>query len=73
MQRPGKKGGNPLPKWHIECKHCHAIIEPVSKPAKASTFFIALILLCFFVVPGIIYLIWDSSRRVCPNCLNVIK
>ena len=57
-----------IPKGEIKCPFCHAIIKPQPKQAGCSSALITIILLCFFIVPGIIYIIWESSRKQCPKC-----
>jgi hypothetical protein len=59
-------------KGKIECPYCHAIIKPMGKPAGCGTVLIALILLLFFIVPGVIYIIWESTRKACPRCLMTL-
>lgn len=61
------------PRSHVECPFCHKIIKPQPKQASGSGCLIAIILLCFFVVPGIIYMIWESSRKQCPECHMVLN
>ena len=34
---------------------------------------IAFLLFCRGIIPGVIYIIWDSSRKQCPNCGLAIK
>lgn len=57
-----------VPRGHIKCPFCDSIIKPQTKQAGCSSILISIILLCFFIVPGIIYLIWESSRKQCPRC-----
>ena len=55
-------------KGKIRCPYCHANIKPEPKAAGCSTVVIEIILLCFFIIPGVIYIIWESSRKQCPKC-----
>ena len=60
-------------KGEVECPFCHKNIKPINKQSSGSGCLITVILLCFFVVPGIIYMIWDSSRKQCPQCGLVLQ
>ena len=57
-----------IPNDHIKCPFCNSVIKPQPKQASCSSVLITLILLCFFIAPGIIYMIWESSRKQCPKC-----
>lgn len=52
---------------HI-CAGCGSKVDPVK--AKKGSVLILLILLLFFIIPGLIYLIWMLTNRdnVCPKC-----
>ncbi len=52
----------------VECPYCHKVVKPVGKEATGSSCLITIILLCFFLIPGIIYMIWEGSRKQCPEC-----
>ena len=57
-----------IPKWKVQCRHCHAIVTPQRMQAGCSSLIIAILLLCLGIIPGVIYIIWESSRKQCPNC-----
>lgn len=57
-----------IPRGMVECPYCHKVVKPVGREATGSSCLITIILLCFFLVPGIIYMIWESSRKQCPEC-----
>ena len=57
-----------LPVGKVECGHCHAIVTPQSMAATTGTIVITILLLCLMIIPGIIYIIWESSRKQCPQC-----
>lgn len=61
-----------LKKGEIKCPFCQNVVIPQKKQARLSTALITIILLMFFVIPGIIYMIWDSSRKQCPRCNMVL-
>ncbi len=67
-----EKYENKISKGMVECPFCHKIIRPQKKQIAGSSCLITLILLCFFIIPGIIYLVWDSSRNQCPECGMVL-
>lgn len=67
-----EKPATVIPRGEIQCPYCHANIKPKSKTVEGSTVAIAIILLCFFIIPGIIYIIWDSSRKQCPKCHMIL-
>jgi hypothetical protein len=48
------------------CMHCGT----TSKGEYAGSLWITLILLCFWIVPGLIYETWrvGKGRNICPNC-----
>ena len=62
-----------IPSGFVQCPFCHKIISPQTKQASGSGCLITVILLCFFIIPGIIYLIWDSSRKQCPECNSTLN
>jgi hypothetical protein len=55
-------------KGFIECPFCHQIVRPGGKQATLGTFLVTLALLCLWVLPGIIYMIWMSVGKQCPEC-----
>lgn len=57
-----------IPNGMVECPYCHKIVEPMNQEANLSGCLITIILFCFFIIPGIIYLIWHSSKKQCPEC-----
>lgn len=61
-----------IEKGKVKCPFCDSIIIPQKKQATGSGCLIAIILLIFFVVPGIIYIVWDSSRKQCPKCKMIL-
>ncbi len=52
----------------ITCPFCGEKIHPKNKHISLASLTISIILLCFFIVPGLIYMIWESSRKQCPEC-----
>ncbi len=62
-----------IPKGKVQCGHCRAVIKPQKRAANASSIIIAILLLLLGIIPGVIYIIWESSRKQCPNCNLVIK
>jgi len=57
-----------VPRNCVKCPNCGEIVKPVGKPGNLSECILAIILLCTFVLPGIIYIIWTSTNRRCPLC-----
>lgn len=57
-----------IPPGKVQCPHCRAIVTPQPMNAGCSSIAITLLLLCLAIIPGIIYIIWESSRKQCPNC-----
>ena len=57
-----------IAKGMVECPYCHKIVKPQARQTDAGGCFITIILLCFFLIPGIIYMIWYSSKKQCPEC-----
>jgi DNA-directed RNA polymerase subunit RPC12/RpoP len=51
---------------------CTACESVTAKPKTGSrgNILIALILLCCYIIPGVIYLLWDhgTKYRACPKC-----
>lgn len=57
----------------IKCPNCGYTGTPDNISWDMTGCFIALILLCFFVVPGVIYILWRDStaaKKCCPKCKN---
>ncbi len=56
-----------LPPTHL-CKNCGNQVRPNVSSKLNGCFFI--VLLCFFIIPGILYLVWAGTQRVytCPKC-----
>lgn len=52
----------------VACRNCGTIGESV-KPLKGSGW-ITFILLCFYIIPGIIYMIWrrTGTKECCAKC-----
>ena len=50
------------------CGHCGEKVDAIKESKGSALEFMAC--LCFFVIPGLIYLIWMFSGRklVCPKC-----
>ncbi len=50
------------------CKNCGNKVRPRVTSKLNGCFFI--VLLCFFIVPGLLYLVWAGTQRVysCPKC-----
>ena len=60
-----------IKKGFIECPYCHKIIKPRRKSAGPIwSILIAIVLLCLWILPGIIYIIWKSvgKQKQCPEC-----
>jgi hypothetical protein len=57
----------------IQCGHCRAIVKPQKMQAGCTSVIIAVLLLCLGIIPGVIYILWESSRKQCPNCKLPIK
>ena len=62
----------------IKCPNCGYVGKPTCVGWDAGSYFIAIILLIIFIIPGIIYIIWrdSKSRQICcPKCknLNVVR
>jgi flagellar basal body-associated protein FliL len=57
-----------IQKQRLVCLSCGFIGYPESK--KMGTVLITIVLLCFFILPGLIYMLWRGSSRhnVCPSC-----
>jgi len=62
-----------IPPGKVQCRHCHAVITPQNMKAGCSSVFIAILLLCLGIVPRLIYIVWHSSRKQCPNCELALK
>ncbi len=62
-----------IPKGKVQCVHCQAVITPQKRTANASSIIITILLLLLGIIPGLIYAIWESSRKQCPSCNMVIK
>ena len=62
-----------IPKGMVRCRNCSSIVKPRLMHASYSSFIIAILLLCLGIIPGIIYIIWESSRKQCPKCKLSIK
>jgi len=72
-RRPTTKGQKRnIPRGMVECPYCHNIVTPQDQQATASGCLITIVLLLFFVIPGIIYMIWHSSKKQCPRCKMVL-
>ena len=64
--------GNPLKECICPNPNCKYQGKPIKK-AKGS-FFVGLILCCFFLLPGILYFMIKSGYRYyCPNCSMQIR
>ena len=52
----------------FKCPNCDKKSEV--KPAVRGSLLITLVLLCFGILPGVIYEIWRGSKKVvkCPEC-----
>ncbi len=50
------------------CRNCGNKVRPRVTSKLNGCFFI--VLLCFFIVPGLLYLVWAGTQRVysCPKC-----
>lgn len=55
------------PPTHL-CKSCGNQVRPVVSSKLNGCFLI--VLLCFFIVPGLLYLVWAGTQKVytCPKC-----
>ena len=62
-----------IPRGKVQCGHCRAVITPKKRAANASSIFITILLLLLGIIPGVIYMIWESSRKQCPTCKLAIK
>ena len=62
-----------IPKGKVRCRNCASIVKPQSMNAGCGSIIIAILLLCLGIIPGIIYIIWESSRKQCPKCKLSIK
>lgn len=62
-----------IPKGYVKCPFCEEVIQPQRKEGTGSGCLIAVILFCCFFIPGIIYCLWDSSRKQCPECKMVLS
>ena len=58
----------PLPQGKVQCGHCRAVVTPQNMQAGCSAVIIAILLLCIGIIPGVIYIIWQSNKKQCPNC-----
>jgi len=66
-----EKNANAKPviaKGMIECPFCHKIIKPEVGYLSLGGCLVTIILLCLFIIPGIIYVIWLNGRKRCPSC-----
>jgi hypothetical protein len=61
------------PPGQVQCRNCHAVVKPQRMQSGCGTMFIIALLLCLGIIPGVIYIVWDSSRKQCPNCKLPIK
>lgn len=50
------------------CVNCGFVGEP--KKEIPGSIWITLILLCFYIIPGIVYEIWrnNATKHICPMC-----
>ena len=51
------------------CIACETVTS-TPKTGHKGNIFIALLLLCLWIIPGIIYMVWDQGTkyRACPKC-----
>jgi len=68
LDRSQSRSPEVIPRGKVQCGHCHAIVTPQRMQAGCSSLFIAMLLLCLGILPGLIYMVWESSRKQCPNC-----
>ncbi len=59
-----------IPRGEIHCLNCGAQAKTGGAGWDIASVLIALILLVCFFFPGVIYILWRGSRRVCRNCGN---
>ena len=57
-----------MPPGSVQCRHCHAIVKPQGMQVGRGSLVIAILLLSLGIVPGLIYIMWETSRKQCPNC-----
>ncbi len=73
VSQDGRINEPAIPSGKVQCGHCRAIVTPQRMPAGCSSVIIAILLLCLGIIPGVIYIIWESGRKQCPNCKLPIK
>lgn len=66
VPKPKKKG-------EIICPYCHEVVKPAPRDAGVGGCLITLILLLCWIVPGIIYIIWQSCQKQCPKCKMALR
>lgn len=52
----------------IECTFCHEQVTPRSRMAVFGPWVLAFLLMCLFIIPGIIYILWMTFTVECPEC-----
>lgn len=53
---------------NITCPYCSENIKPKSRGNCVVSALITLILLCFYIWPGVLYAMWVSGKKECPEC-----
>ncbi len=56
----------------VECPYCHQIITPKAKGITVESLIVTVVLLFLFIIPGIIYMVWESNKKQCPNCKMIL-
>jgi hypothetical protein len=69
-ERPTTSSGKLYNEHDFICTACHHVGTPAVK--TKGSFWIEIVLWCFFLVPGLTYTIWrlTSKVRICPACGN---
>lgn len=52
----------------IKCPYCQEEVKPQGKNPDAIEWIVGIVLLFIGVIPGVIYLMWKGSGKVCPQC-----
>jgi len=61
--------GSRAKQLQIICPNQNCNFKGVGKAVGGKSLIVLLLLLCFFLVPGIIYLFWPIQQQViCPQC-----
>ena len=60
-----------LPKGKFICKNCGNISNP--KNRNKGSILVCIVLFLFFIIPGVIYLLWMLSNpiKICKECNGV--